>query len=129
MKIYVAASMPRVQEAHTLSEKLKEYGHVITSYWHNTDVNSQKSKDYHYPDKAQRDKDAVEACDVFIELVGDSGKSRGGRHCELGLALAWKKQIILIGGDDDCIFTWLPGLTKIESIEKFITERLENGRI
>lgn len=121
--------MPRGDEAHKLCAKIKKHGHIITSFWHETDIGSRKSKDYHHPDRAQRDLEGVKDCEIFIELVGDSNKSRGGRHCELGMAIAWHKQIILIGDDDDCIFTWLPELTKIESIEKFITERLENGRI
>lgn len=126
MKIYLAAAMPRITEANKLGLLLEKQGHSLTSYWHKEVDRKVENADYHNGSRAQRDKDCVEACDVFISLVGDRHQSRGGRHCELGLALAWEKQIILIGDDDDCIFTWLEnsGITKIYSIEKFIAERL-----
>ena len=125
MNIYISASIPRKQEAYDLGNLLRAAGHNILSQWHNT-IGKNSDANYHSQDKAVRDLDGVNACEVFIELVGDT-KSRGGRHCELGLAIAGKKKIILIGPDDDCIFTWLPGLTKIESIEKFIAERVTNA--
>jgi len=56
---------------------------------------------------------------LFIELIGDSG-SKGGRHTELGMAIAWEKEIMLVGGPDNCIFTWLPWLAKYNNIEELI---------
>lgn len=120
MKIYISASIPRVKEACDLGLILKKAGHTLVSYWHET-----SECNYHSTDRAVRDLEGVEECEMFIELIGDS-ESRGGRHCELGIALALDKQIILIGTDDDCIFTWLPRryLTRIESVAKFIAERI-----
>ena len=59
----------------------------------------------------------MQSCDLFVELVGDEG-SKGGRHCELGLAVGWDKKIILIGGLDCCIFTNLPWLARMKTIIK-----------
>lgn len=127
MKIYIAASLPRYKDAHNLSQKLKQHGHEIVSIWHKNDkILGDTKADYHSGTKAARDMHGVKNCELFIELVGDN-KSRGGRHCELGLALAWDKQIILIGDVDDCIFTHLPILTHIQTIEQFLKERINIG--
>jgi len=119
MKIYIAASIPRVQEAHDLGISLEKSGYEILSYWHK-DISERIKTDYHSTDRAITDKQGVQNCDIFIELVGDTNESRGGRHCELGLALAWEKKIILIGGVDDCIFTHLPNLIHVSSIPMFL---------
>jgi hypothetical protein len=116
MKVYIAASFPRQKEAQELGEKLEKLGFEITSYWHQ---GAERNSEYHSGARALRDKLAVERCELFIELVGDN-LSRGGRHCELGLALSLNKKVILIGSIDDCIFTNLPYLPRFNNIESFL---------
>lgn len=114
-KVYIAASATKFEIAKRLAMKLREKGFKIVSYWHDVD----KSPGYNSAPRAIRDVHGVKHCDLFIELIGDS-ESRGGRHCELGMALAWEKKVILIGEIDGCIFQNLPWLPRFESIEKFL---------
>lgn len=120
MKIYIAASYTRIIEAKALGLALKEKGFEILSLWH-IEGGSAVDSDYLSGSKAIRDQYAIESCDLFVELVGDSG-SKGGRHCELGMALAWNKKIILIGGLDNCIFTNLPWLPRMKTTEEFLAK-------
>ncbi len=116
LKIYIAASYPRKEEANTLGAALEKKGYEILSYWHQIIDDA----DYLSGAKAIRDLYAVKNCDLFVELVGDDG-SKGGRHCELGLALAWDKKIILIGkGDDYCIFANLPYLPRMKDAAELL---------
>jgi len=115
MKVYIAASYLRKEEAQKLGLELEQKGFEILSDWHQ--VNEQA--DYHSGQRAIRDMHSVEQCDLFIEFVGDKD-SKGGRHCELGLALAWNKKIILIGEIDTCIFTNLPYLPRMKNIEELL---------
>jgi len=116
MKIYIAASYPRYNEAQELGKKLEELEFEVVSYWHQ---GKEKIADYQSGQRAIRDLSAVQQCDLFIELIGDE-KSKGGRHCELGLAIAWNKKIILIGEKDNCIFTHLPWLPRMKNMAEFL---------
>ena len=117
-KVYIAASYTNIAAAKELGIKLEIMGFDVLSYWH-IDGQSPVDSDYHSASRAMRDFHQVKQCDIFIELVGDTG-SRGGRHTELGLAMAWGKEIILAGGPDDCIFTWLPWLTRFGSVDALL---------
>ena len=117
-KVYVAASYTNIVAAKTLGQKLELMGFEVLSYWH-MDGNSSVDSDYHSSSRAMRDHQQVKACDLFIELTGDSG-SKGGRHCELGLAIAWNKDIMIVGTADDCIFTWLPWLAKYSTVDHLL---------
>jgi len=118
LKVYIAASYPRIMEAKALGESLETKGFEILSLWH-IEGQSAIDSDYLSGPRAIRDQFAIQQCDLFVEFVGDD-KSKGGRHCELGLALAWNKKIILIGGLDHCIFTNLPWLARIKNAEEFL---------
>jgi hypothetical protein len=116
MKIYIAASYPRLEEAQKLGLELENLGYDVNSYWHQGEENE---ADYHSATRAIRDMHAVEYCDLFIELIGDN-LSKGGRSCELGMAIAFGKNIILIGENDNCIFTYLPWLAKVKSVSSLL---------
>ena len=116
MKVYIAASHPKIKQAKLLAKKLNSIVEFeVISLWHDVD----KFAEYNSASRAFRDMFGVEQCDLFIEFIGDND-SRGGRHCELGMALAWDKKIILIGSDDGCVFTNLPYLAKVDTVEKLL---------
>lgn len=120
MKIYVAASYTRIREAKILGEELEKRGFEVVSNWHQ-DHDDPTDADYLSGPRAIRDQYAIERCDLFVEFVGDDG-SKGGRHCELGMALAWNKKIILIGELDCCIFTNLPWLPRMKTVTEFLAK-------
>lgn len=115
MKIYIAASHPNIEQAKLLAYKLDEAGFELVSIWHDVD----KAPAYNSAPRAIRDMLGVERCDLFIEFIGDNA-SKGGRHCELGMALAWGKKIILVGSDDGCVFTHLPYLAQVNNVEELL---------
>lgn len=118
LKIYIGASYPRIKEAEALGEKLDTKGFIVLSLWHQ-ESKSTKDSDYFSGLRALRDKEGVKYCDIFIEFIGDE-KSHGGRHCELGMALAWGKRIMLIGDKDKCIFTNLPWLARYKNANELL---------
>ena len=88
--------------------ELERAGHRITSRWleqdHNTPdalaaeatVDSMPPEAAHF---AVIDYEDIVAADVLIAFTAPSGlgPSRGGRHVEFGLALAWHKRLIIVG--------------------------------
>jgi hypothetical protein len=49
---------------------------------------------------------------VFSEQPAPGGRNRGGRHVELGLALAWRKPLVVVGPPEN-VFMMLPGLCRV----------------
>ena len=118
-KVYIAASYTNILSAKKLGEDLEKIGYSVISCWH-IEGQSPVDSDYHSSGRAIRDLYSVKQCDIFIELVGDEG-SKGGRHCELGLAIAFGKNIMLVGGPDNCIFTWLPWIPRFPDVKELLT--------
>ena len=90
MKFYIAASFPRRLEVLTIAEGLIKKGHQITSRWMHDTVFKPCIE------RAIRDLKQIEEADIFVTLIGDD-QSHGGRHTELGIAIANGKIIHLIG--------------------------------
>lgn len=64
----------------------------------------------HYRAKfAQDDYDDVSSAGLLVAFTEEprSGNSRGGRHVELGIALALRKRVIVVGPREN-VFCWLP---------------------
>ena len=116
MKIYIAASFPRKEDANSLAEHLKKADHIIVSRWHNED-SEYATEDQMVP-RAQRDMDDMERCNMMIQYTGDN-LSHGGRHCECGIAVALHKDVVLIGPREQVIH-WLPRVDVFETVGDFI---------
>lgn len=101
MKFYIAARYGRKAEAKALALKLQELGHGITSTW--IDQAEDEMLYDQGPDAAarfaQKDLNEISSADGLIALseTEDSVYGRGGRHVELGYALAAGCRIIVIG--------------------------------
>lgn len=92
--IYIAASYPRKAEAQQLATVLFLRGHFIASRWHRE--GPKKDNPALWPTDCLRDLVDLDACDVLLEITGDN-LTRGGRHTEIGIALAAGKRTILAG--------------------------------
>ncbi len=93
MKVYIAARYKKRMELLQFSHKLEARGHIITSRW-------LQGKHDHEEDVvcAKHDFEDVKECDVIISFTEEPRTAtRGGRHVELGLALAWGKTCIVVG--------------------------------
>ena len=93
MKIYIAASFPRKNEANELASRLGGQGHDVISQWHEQDSEYGGGE---LPARAERDLCDIADCDILVSLTGDD-LSHGGRHGEVGAALAYGKEVCIVG--------------------------------
>ena len=121
MKIYVAASFPRREEARKLGIMLEDAGHEITSGWMMLINKSYFGDDWAGEVEATRDLQDVRDCEVLVSFIGDE-LTHGGRHTELGIALALGRRIILIG-EKEQVFHYHPAVEVIAGWE-FVEELL-----
>lgn len=136
MKIYLAARYSRIAELNAYKRELEAWGHIVTSRWLNGEhqrhgADAAKAVERHnldsYPELgalfAQDDIDDLIEADIviaFSERVGAANTGRGGRHVEIGIALALKKRISLIGHREN-VFHCLP---EIEQWDDWVTFKL-----
>lgn len=121
-KAYLAARYSRYPEMQEYAKQLQEIGYQITSRWinggHDTvDANNDLDKSRF----AVEDVEDLFNADTVINFTEDprqevTGRGRGGRHVELGLALAGyydrygmrsTLRIIVVGHREN-VFHWLP---------------------
>lgn len=91
-KVYIAAPYPMRDAAITLMQRLETQGVEVTSRW-------LKAPDTLSDAHAQKDLQDVARADVLLAFNPDGWTDRGtgGRHVELGYALALGKPILLVG--------------------------------
>jgi hypothetical protein len=115
--VYFAARYSRLEELNSYRGELEALGIEVTSRWLRTQrrgSNANYSED-EWRDLALIDQEDVLAADVmlfFAEEPGDGGN--GGRHVELGMALALGKDVVLVGRREN-IFHRLPEVTVVEN--------------
>lgn len=113
MKIYLASRYSRRDQMRELAAELTRMGHEITSRWLETEWVNRPGDGAAAPPEYREKYAAIDMEDVraadcvvnFTEAPGDG--SRGGRHVELGLAVAWGKRIIVVGHREN-LFHHLP---------------------
>lgn len=138
MNIYLAARYSRIDELNFYKRELEAWGHIVTSRWLNGEHQIHGYDAYQvargndlvtFPEKAalfaQDDVEDLAAADVVISFSeeprnGNSG--RGGRHVELGLALAQEKRLILVGPREN-VFHCLPMVERWPDWSAFTAER------
>jgi len=125
MKIYLAADFARKEEMLGVQDVLTAIGHTITSQWINDPENamgygiggSNLSTDS-CSQRAKVDMQNLYDADMFL-LFTTGNLSRGGRHTELGMALAWKKSICIIGPPEH-VFHSLPSIRQYDNWPTFL---------
>lgn len=104
MSIYLASAFDRGPELLGYAGELKDAGFTITADWI---YGLEPDEDWEI---ALKDKADVERSDVliaFTESEETPRASRGGRHVELGIALALDKRVLVIGPREN-VFCHLP---------------------
>ena len=118
MRIYLAARYSRIDELNGYADDLRALGHVVDARWLNGnhqihEKQAVESATMSVPIEGQQFAvdDCVDIlcadCLVAFSEPPRSGASRGGRHVELGLALAWGKRVIVVGPREN-VFHTLP---------------------
>jgi len=123
MKIYLASRYSRHIELQEIAKVLISHGHEITSRWlwgnHQIDdkglsIEAKRSERERFANEDYEDLMRAETVISFTE-VPRSSNSRGGRHVEFGIALAFQKRCIVIGPREN-VFHCLPKVEVVESI-------------
>lgn len=128
MKIYLASRYSRRLELCDYRETLRTLGHEVTSRWldgsHQISDNGtpigedgESLVEFVQSDAAAQlrqhfateDLADIDAADVLVAFTEPprSSASRGGRHTELGYAIAKDTRIIIVGPREN-VFCWLP---------------------
>jgi hypothetical protein len=95
---YIAASWPRREEALKVSQLLVTNGFRSTARWiyNFASQGYEAGVDGMTPGLPEQDEYDVRIADMLICLTGDT-LSKGGRHTELGIAIALRKPIFCVG--------------------------------
>lgn len=111
--VYLAAAYSSKELIRRRADDLRASGFDVTAQWLNephaasvpfTSRDPQELRRF-----ARRDIDDIARCDVFIffSIDPEQPTKRGGRHVELGLAVAMKKRVLVVGPREN-IFHFLP---------------------
>lgn len=143
MNVFLSARYSRIKELNHHKETLEALGEHVTSRWllgehqiHGREAYQVARSDKGineleaFPEQAalfaQDDYDDLRNADYVICFSeeprnGDSG--RGGRHVELGLALAWGKAVFIVGPREN-VFHCLPGIQVYTTFQDFLETAL-----
>lgn len=111
MKVYVAAPYPQAETARHLRDEVVALGHVCTARW--LDEPSVLNAEWALNDLADLDR-----ADLVI-LLNDpewADRGTGGRHTELGYALARLMPVVLVG-ERTQIFHYHPAVRIVADID------------
>lgn len=128
MRIYLAARYGRADELRGYRDTLRELGHKVDCRWLEGDHRI-ADETLNQPDVPNTEgiKFAIEDyvdvlnCDLLLMFseIPRSGHSRGGRHVEFGLALAWSKLTTVIGPREN-VFHYLPKVCTMPSFDTWL---------
>lgn len=102
MLVYLAARFPRRADMLARAGELHADGHVVTSRWVWGDEGLTDAQ------RAQDDIHDLSRAEVVVSFTEPPEVySTGGRHVELGLALALRKRVVVVGHREN-VFHHLP---------------------
>lgn len=113
MRVYLAAPFAMQPQMRLVREALNKHGITVTSRWldvsadgHNV-LTIEERRDW-----AMKDLADVDAADYLVAYNPTSWHNRGqgGRHVELGYAIARGKCIIYVGEERENLFHWHPAI-------------------
>jgi nucleoside 2-deoxyribosyltransferase len=107
--VYLAARYSRRDELNRYREQLSGQGITVTSHWLTADppVPVADLTDTHWRELAETDIDDIRRADALVAFAEDSGGGGGGRHVELGVAVALEKFVVVVGSPEH-LFHRLP---------------------
>ena len=120
MKVFLAARYSRIDEINGYAKELRQAGYQVDARWllgnHQIREGADKVEGatMSVPMEGQPfaldDAADLQDAEVVISFTETprSGHSRGGRHVEFGMALAWGKRLIVIGPREN-VFHTMPG--------------------
>jgi nucleoside 2-deoxyribosyltransferase len=118
-RVYLAARFARQPELRDIAEELHCAGAEVTSRWLGSERSLEQFEltgDGRSAELARMDIDDLKAAEICIAFTenGDGPSGRGGRHTELGIALALNLRVVLIGPREH-VFHCLPTVERYAS--------------
>jgi hypothetical protein len=110
MKIYFSARHARIPELQEYAQELEALGHIVVSRW-------VQDPDKSFSRNSLHDLTTADAVISFTEEPGV--QTLGGRHVELGVAIATDKTVFVIGPIENQFYR-LAGSSQFDSFEKFV---------
>src|SRR5277367_3461579 len=113
MRIYLASRFSRQREMRAIRDRIVAMGHEVNSRWleeeyESSGHGSSQAPPEHHEKWAKYNYQDVLLCDTMVNFTEPPNScGRGGRHVELGLALAWGKRLIVVGHREN-VFHNLP---------------------
>ena len=111
-RIYLAAAFVRHPEMQTIARELSERGHMVVSswIWESDDLTDARGRRGGRAKRAAairnlRELQSADLCIVFATPAGQRENGRGGRHVELGAALALDIETMLVGPEEHLFHT------------------------
>jgi hypothetical protein len=131
--VYFAARYTRREELNRYRVELEALGIEVTSRW----LAMEPRSGFEYSNEEWRDLALVDQEDVlaadmlvcFAEEPGEGGN--GGRHVELGMALALGRDVVVVGRREH-IFHRLPEVTVVQSWQealRLLAQRLDAAAV
>lgn len=121
MLIYLASRFSRIVEMRGYRSVLEGDGHVITSRWLD-EGEPGEGDDSYIPSNESVQFAIIDITDVArSELILSFTEpprawTRGGRHVEFGLGLAWGKEQVIVGPKEN-VFHTIPSVKQFESFD------------
>ena len=124
MKFYLVARYGRREELFGYAKQLRENGHEVVSSWINgeNEALDGSASVEEQGNWAIQDLHELHHADMVLVFTEGphSGHSRGGRHVELGAAIAMDKSIAIVGCRENT-FCCLPTIKRYDSFARFMT--------
>lgn len=112
--VYLSSRSARRNELLVIAEECRQAGFKVASKWlwaAPADVGDPVAA----AAAAQKDLDGLREADLFVgftESVATNPAGRGGRHLELGVALALGQRVVLVGPEPEHVFHSLPEIER-----------------
>jgi nucleoside 2-deoxyribosyltransferase len=133
-KVYIAGRYSQKVELNGVASLLRDNGHVVTASWLEEDYAPNITLDQ-VPDDDLAQLAVVDIQDIqmadtlaFFSCDPATPTHRGGRHVEMGVAIALNKQIIVVGPKEN-IFHYLPGVCHVQDEQALIAVLNEKGEV
>lgn len=113
MKIYLAACFGQQAEVRDKANELHVQGHLCTSNWRFEKPSGDGSETKFagkYLQAAMQDLRDINDADMLVLLAGQVSQT-GGKHFEVGYAVAKGKQVVIVGAAENVFHWMLPRFT------------------
>jgi len=118
-KVYLCAGASIADELNEHARTLRQHGAAVVSRWHGMSHPRLELDDPRLEERALTDlKDLREADLIVVFSMKGRGSNRGGRHVELGFALAHGIRAVLIGDPEHAFHTVVT--YRFETVEQMI---------